>query len=223
MAKLFSENGATVIAADINEQNLEKIKEVENVVPMKLDVSSDENWASVVKTVKEKYGRIDILINNAGISSEKPANLVTEQDWLLMAKINSYGPFLGIKHVGEVMKEQKSGSIVNISSYTAIVGMGNNPYSASKGAIRATSRAAAAELAGYNVRVNTVFPGTIETPMVAALKEAKGALDMLVKGTPMQRLGQPEEVANAALFLASDEASYIAGAELVVDGGFSAR
>lgn len=223
MAKLFTENGATVIAADINEDNLKKIGELENVHPMKLDVSSDENWAQLVKDVKEKFGRIDILINNAGISSEKPAHLVTEQDWLLMQKINSFGPFLGIKHVGEVMKEQKAGSIVNISSYTAMIGMGNNPYSASKGAVRATSRAAAAELGAFNVRVNAIMPGTIETPMTDALKEAREALNMLVRMTPMQRLGQPIEVANAALFLASDEASYIAGAELVVDGGYAAR
>lgn len=101
--------------------------------------------------------------------------------------------------------------------------MGNNPYSASKGAVRATSKAAAAELGAYNVRVNAIFPGTIETPMTDALKESKQALDMLVKATPMQRLGQPHEVANAALFLASGEASYIAGAELVIDGGYSAR
>lgn len=223
MLELFIKNGATVIAADINEENLAKIGELENVIPKKLDVSSDENWAQVVKEVKEQFGRIDILVNNAGISSEKPAHLVTEQDWLLMQKINSFGPFLGIKHVGGVMKEQKAGSIVNISSYTALVGMGNNPYSASKGAVRATSKAAAAELAAYNVRVNAIFPGTIETPMTDALKEAKQQLDMLVRATPMQRLGQPHEVANAALFLASDEASYIAGAELVIDGGYSAR
>lgn len=99
-----------VIAADINDDNLAKISTLENVHAKKLDVSSDEIWAQVVQEVKEQFGRIDILINNAGVSSENPANLVTEQDWLLMQKINSFGPFLGIKHVGEVMKEQKSGS-----------------------------------------------------------------------------------------------------------------
>lgn len=223
MAKLFKANGATVIAADINEHNLEKIAALEHIHTKKLDVSSDENWATVVQEVKDEFGRIDILVNNAGISSEKALGQITEEDWLLLSKINSFGTFLGIKHVGNVMKEQQKGSIVNISSYTALIGMGNNAYSASKGAVRATSRAAAAELAPYQVRVNAIFPGTIETPMTDGLKEAKEALQMLVKATPMQRLGQPEEVANAALFLASDEASYIAGAELVIDGGYSAR
>lgn len=223
MAKLFASQGATVIAADINEDNLAKIAEVENVEGMKLDVSSDENWADLTKAVIEKYGRIDILINNAGISSEKTPDQITDADWNIMHKINSFGPFLGIKHVSKYMKEAGKGAIVNTSSYTAIIGSGFNHYSASKGSLRAIARAAAAELGSFNIRVNTVFPGVIETPMTAKLTEYKEAMDMLVRATPMQRLGQPEEVANAILFLASDEASYITGGELVIDGGYSAR
>lgn len=223
MAKLFSAEGATVIAADINEENLAKISELDNVEGMKLDVSNDENWAELTKTIVDKYGRIDILINNAGISSEKAPDQITDADWALMHKINSFGPFLGIKHVSKYMKEAGQGSIVNTSSYTAIIGSGLNHYSASKGSLRAIARAAAAELGSFNIRVNTVFPGVIETPMTANLMEYKAAMDMLVQATPMQRLGKPEEVANAILFLASDEASYITGGELVIDGGYSAR
>jgi len=223
MAKMFASEGATVIAADINEENLAKISELEQVEGMKLDVSSDENWAELTKSVVEKYGRIDILINNAGISSEKTPDQISDADWSLMHKINSFGPFLGIKHASKYMKEAGRGSIVNTSSYTAIIGSGFNSYSASKGSLRAIARAAAADLGQFNIRVNTVFPGVIETPMVAKLTEYKEAMEMLVRATPMQRLGQPEEVANAILFLASDEASYITGAELVIDGGYSAR
>lgn len=223
MAKLFASEGATVIAADINEDNLTKIAELDNVEGMKLDVSSDENWAEVTKAVVDKYGRIDILINNAGISSEKTPDQITEADWALMHKINSFGPFLGIKHASKYMKEAGQGSIVNTSSYTAIIGSGFNHYSASKGSLRAIARAAAAELGSYNIRVNTVFPGVIETPMTAKLTEYKAAMDLLVRATPMQRLGKAEEVAKAILFLASDEASYITGGELVIDGGYSAR
>ncbi|RST73031.1 SDR family oxidoreductase [Siminovitchia acidinfaciens] len=223
MAKLFASEGATVIAADINKDNLAKIAEIGNVEGMNLDVSSDVNWAEVTKAVYDKYGRIDILINNAGISSEKSPDQITEDDWCLLHKINSFGPFLGIKHVSKYMKEARKGSIVNTSSYTAIIGSGFNHYSASKGSLRAIARAAAADLGQFNVRVNTVFPGVVETPMVAKLTEYKEAMDALVRATPMQRLGQPEEVANAILFLASDEASYITGAELVIDGGYSAR
>lgn len=222
MAKRFSEEGATVIAADINEDNLKKVAS-DNVIPMKLDVTSDENWASLVADVIEKYGRIDILINNAGISTEKTVDQITAKDWEIIHKINSFGPFLGIKHVTPHMKEAKKGAIVNTSSYTALVGMSMDPYTASKGSLRATSRAAAATLGAYNIRVNAVFPGTIRTPMTDALTDAREAMEMLIKATPMQRLGEPEEVANAILFLASDEASYITGAELVIDGGYAAR
>ncbi|WP_223555024.1 MULTISPECIES: SDR family NAD(P)-dependent oxidoreductase [Lysinibacillus] len=223
MAKVFAKEGATVIAADINEENLAKISELENVEGMKLDVSSDDNWAVVTKAVADKYGRIDILINNAGISSEKDPDQISLADWTIMHNINAFGPFLGIKHTSKYMKEAGKGSIVNTSSYTAIIGAGLNAYTASKGSLRAIARAAATELGAYNIRVNTVFPGVIETPMTAKLSEAKETMNRLVRATPMGRLGQPEEVANAILFLASDEASYITGAELVIDGGYSAR
>ncbi|MEK5231609.1 SDR family oxidoreductase [Lysinibacillus sp. FSL K6-0232] len=223
MAKLFAEEGATVIAADINEENLAKISELDNVEGIKLDVSSDDNWAEVMEAIIAKYGRLDILINNAGISSEKDPEQISQADWTMMHNINAFGPFLGIKHAAKYMKEAGKGSIVNTSSYTAIIGAGFNAYTSSKGSLRAIARAAAAELGAYNVRVNTVFPGVIETPMTAQLSEAKEAMEMLVKATPMGRLGQPEEVAKAILFLASDEASYITGSELVIDGGYSAR
>lgn len=223
MARIFVKEGAIVIAADINEANLASISELDNVEGMKLDVASDQDWERVTKEIIEKYGRIDILVNNAGISSQKSPQDLTDQDWALMHKINSFGPFLGIKHVSKYMKEAGKGSIVNNSSYTAIIGSGFNAYSASKGSLRAIARAAAAELGKFNIRVNTVFPGVIETPMTANIGQFKEAMDALVRATPMGRLGQPEEVANAILFLASDEASYITGGELVIDGGYSAQ
>ncbi|ASK64029.1 tungsten formylmethanofuran dehydrogenase [Virgibacillus phasianinus] len=223
MAKLFADEGAIVIAADINEENLAKIAELDNVEGMRLDVSSNQDWAELTKAVVERYGRIDILVNNAGISSEKTSDQITDADWSLMHKINSFGPFLGIKHVSEYMKEAGKGSIVNTCSYTAIIGSGFNHYSASKGSLRAIARAAASDLGQFNIRVNTVFPGVVETPMTSKLSEAKDMMNMLVNATPMKRLGKPEEVASAILFLASDEASYITGGELVIDGGYSAR
>ncbi|WP_102692434.1 SDR family NAD(P)-dependent oxidoreductase [Rummeliibacillus pycnus] len=223
MVELFAKEGATVIAADINEENLAKISELDSVEGMKLDVTSDENWAELTKAIVEKHGRIDILINNAGISSQKSPDEITADDWALIHKINSFGPFLGIKHVKPYMKEAGKGSIVNTCSYTALIGSGTNSYTASKGSLRAISRAAAAELGKFNIRVNSVYPGVIETPMTANIGQFKEAMDMLIRATPMGRLGKPEEVANASLFLASDEASYITGAELVIDGGYSAQ
>jgi len=223
MVDLFSAEGATVIAADINEDALESANQKDNVIGMKLDVSSDEDWKNLAKEIKERFGKIDILVNNAGISSEKTFKDITVDDWNLMMKINSFGPFAGIKHIAPYMAEQKSGSIVNISSYTAQIGQGFNHYSASKGAVRALSRAAATQFGRQGVRVNALFPGIIETPMSQNLTEYKELLDQLIQATPLQRLGKPSDIADAALFLASEESAYITGAEIVIDGGFSAQ
>src|SRR5690625_454333 len=223
MVDLFSAEGATVIAADINEEALERANQKKNVVGMKLDVSSDDDWAQLAKEIKERFGKIDILINNDGISSEKSYKDITVDDWKTMLTINGFGPFAGIKHIAPYMAEQKKGSIVNISSYTAQIGQGFNHYSASKGAVRALSKAAATQFGKSGVRVNTLFPGIIETPMTQSLTEYKELLDQLIQATPLQRLGKPEDIAEAALFFASDASPYITGAELVIDGGFSAQ
>lgn len=224
MVRLFAAEGAKVVAADINEEALsQKWGSHDNVSTVRLNVTSDEEWAAAMKTVKDQFGKLDILVNNAGISTEKPMDAITIEDWRRLSDINGFGTFLGLKHALANMKDAKKGSIVNISSYTAMIGMGLNPYSASKGSVRAISRAAAAEYGQHGIRVNTVFPGVIETPMVKDLESSKAVLDMLIKATPLQRLGQPEDVAKAVLFLASDDAAYISGAELVIDGGYSAR
>ncbi|WP_042354503.1 SDR family NAD(P)-dependent oxidoreductase [Bacillus rubiinfantis] len=223
MVDLFSSEGAIVIAADINEAALEKANQKENVYGMKLNVASDEDWQALAKEVNDRFGKIDILVNNAGISSEKSFQEINLDDWQKMLAINGFGPFAGMKHVAPYMAAQKKGSIINISSYTAQIGQGYNHYSASKGAVRAISKAAATTFGWQGVRVNALFPGIIETPMTKGLSTSKELLGRLIQATPLQRLGKPEDIANAALFLASDESSYINGAELVIDGGFSAQ
>nr|WP_304214804.1 SDR family oxidoreductase [Fredinandcohnia onubensis] len=223
MVKLFSQEGAIVIAADINEASLEKISQLENVYGMKLNVASDEDWEVLAKEVNDRFGKIDILVNNAGISSEKPYQDINLDDWQKMLSINGFGPFAGMKHVAPYMAAKNSGSIINISSYTAQIGQGFNHYSASKGAVRAISKAAATTFGRNGVRVNALFPGIIETPMTQALSTSKELLGRLIQATPLQRLGKPSDIANTALFLASDESSYITGAEIVIDGGFSAQ
>ncbi|MCV9888594.1 SDR family NAD(P)-dependent oxidoreductase [Metabacillus halosaccharovorans] len=220
---LFSKEGAIVIAADINEEAPKKAEQNENVYGIKLNVASDEEWENVAKEVKDRFGKIDVLVNNAGISSEKTYQDINLEDWQKMLAINGFGPFAGIKHVAPYMAEQKSGSIVNISSYTAQIGQGFNHYSASKGAVRALSKAAATQFGRSGVRVNTLFPGVIETPMTQALTQYQELLNQLIQATPLQRLGKPQDIAQAALFLASEESSYITGAEIVIDGGFSAQ
>lgn len=223
MVDLFVQEGAIVVAADINDEALEKASQKENVYGMKLNVASDEEWEAFAKEVNDRFGKIDILVNNAGISSEKPYQEINLDDWQKMLSINGFGPFAGIKHVAPYMAAQNQGSIVNISSYTAQIGQGFNHYSASKGAVRALSKAAATTFGHQGVRVNTLFPGIIETPMTASLSTSKELLGRLIQATPLQRLGKPADIANAALFLASDESSYITGSELVIDGGFSAQ
>lgn len=190
---------------------------------MKLNVASDEDWKVLAKEVHDRFGKIDILVNNAGISSEKPFDQIDIEDWQKINSINGYGPFAGIKHIAPYMAAQKKGSIINISSYTALIGQGFNHYSASKGAVRALSKAAATTFGRQGVRVNTLFPGIIETPMTQALSTSKDLLDRLIQATPLQRLGQAIDIAQAALFLATDESSYITGSEIVIDGGFSAQ
>ncbi|MGG0668910.1 SDR family NAD(P)-dependent oxidoreductase [Sporosarcina koreensis] len=223
MVDLFSQEGAIVIAADINDEALEKASEKENVYGMKLNVASDEGWAAFAKEVNDRFGKIDILVNNAGISSEKPYQDINLDDWQKMLSINGFGPFAGMKHVAPYMAAQNQGSIVNISSYTAQIGQGFNHYSASKGAVRAISKAAATTFGRQGVRVNTLFPGIIETPMTESLSTSQELLGRLIQATPLQRLGKPADIANAALFLASDDSSYITGSELIIDGGFSAQ
>ncbi|OME87460.1 tungsten formylmethanofuran dehydrogenase [Paenibacillus sp. FSL A5-0031] len=223
MVNLFAQEGAIVIAADINEAALEMASQKQNVYGMKLNVASDDDWQALAKDVHDRFGKIDILVNNAGISSEKPYEQINIEDWQKMLSINGFGPFAGMKHVTPYMAAQKKGSIVNISSYTALIGQGFNHYSASKGAVRAISKAAATAFGRQGIRVNALFPGIIETPMTQALSTSKDLLDRLIQATPLQRLGQPDDIAQAALFLASDDSSYITGSELVIDGGYSAQ
>lgn len=218
----FQEEGATVIAADINEEAISNLSSDENVIGKKLDVTSEEDWKVLTDEVYNQYGKIDILVNNAGISTEITLDRLTYEDWERNSKINGFGAMLGMKYTIPYMQNKKKGSIVNLSSVTALVGMGLNAYTASKGSVRAITKAAATEYGKDGIRVNAVFPGVIETPMVEGLQESEQALAQINALTPMGRLGQPEEVANAICFLASDEASFITGAELTIDGGYSA-
>ncbi|WP_240375007.1 SDR family NAD(P)-dependent oxidoreductase [Bacillus piscicola] len=222
VARLFAAEGAVVVAADINEDALSTVSQEENIHGVKLDVTSDENWQQVIRDVEKEHGKIDILINNAGVTSEKTISEVDYKDWELLSRINGFGTMLGMKHTGPAMEKNGSGSIVNLSSVTSMIGMGLNSYSASKGSVRAISKAAAAQFGRNGVRVNAVFPGVIETPMSKGLESSASALERINRMTPLGRLGKPEEVANVLLFLASDEASYVTGAEIAIDGGYSA-
>lgn len=234
-AKLFAEEGAAVFFADLNEEGGRTVqKEIYDAGFeahfFKLDVTDEEAIISLVNDVKGKYGHIDILFNNAGIgygAKYKMASVVDADtnDWKSVLDINLNGVFYFTKHVLPVMIQQKSGSIINNSSAAGLVGQpGADAYTASKGAIISLTRVWAVTYGQYNIRVNCICPGSIDTPMMNAVLERKpDAKEFISKASPLGRLGKAEEIAQTALFLASEKAGYITGAIIPVDGGYTAR
>lgn len=227
-AQLFAEEGATVLITDLQEEKLKKVAETINASGGKAayivhDVSSQDSWKSVVKKVTEEFGTVHILINNAGISGSQVS--FEESSYVEFKKviaINLDSQYLGMQMVLPFLKENGGGSIVNISSIAGFVAFpGIHPaYGASKGGSRLLTKFGALNLAKMNIRVNSVHPGLIITPMTDATlnnEQGKG----MAATIPIGRFGRPEEVAKAVLFLASDDASYITGTELIVDGGYT--
>jgi NAD(P)-dependent dehydrogenase (short-subunit alcohol dehydrogenase family) len=193
------------------------------------DVTSEEDWRAAVTAVTGSFGRLDILVNNAGIVGNQ-LDLMTHSldDWRRILAVNLDGVFLGMRAVGPVMAGQGGGSIINISSIMGKVGMPNvTAYCASKGGVLMLTKAAAVEWAQLGIRVNSVHPGFIDTPMVSnALHASQNSNEMrsqIMAAHPLGRLGIPREIADAVVFLASNEASFMTGAELVVDGGYTAQ
>ncbi|MCB5261397.1 MAG: glucose 1-dehydrogenase [Candidatus Cloacimonetes bacterium] len=225
-AQLFAQEGAKLIISDIDLENLTILeKELSaagtQVIAIKHDVSSELDWAAVAKQAENAFGKVDILINNAGILGPDGIEATSLENWNKIIGVNQTGTWLGMKHIIPLMRKAGGGSIVNISSIYGLIGSGTSAaYQASKGAVRILSKTAAVEYAAEQIRVNTIFPGAIATPMVSeALTEED--LQGLLSAVPMKRIGKPIEVAYGALFLASIESSYITGAELVIDGGWT--
>lgn len=228
-AKLFLEEGARVLATDIDEDKLKLwVEEAQkNGLPVEYclhDVSLRGDWMIVVEKAIASFGKIDILVNNAGIFPPGATTLNTDQElWDKVIGTNLTGPFIGIQLCVPQMQKSGGGSIINIASVAGMVG-GNGPaYTASKGGLRLLSKDNAVEFAPYNIRVNSIYPGGVMTPMISFMTEMEGSDEMMKDMCPMGRVGEPIEIANAVLFLASDESSYTTGAELVIDGGVVAR
>jgi len=227
-ARLFAREGAKVIVADVLEAEgravADSIKSNSGEARFqRLDVASDKDWSATVAATLSAYGKIDILINNAGVSGSDPDRLSLET-WDRQMSINAKGVFLGMRAVIPQMQKAKSGAIVNISSISGITGQTfvHMGYNAAKGAVRTMTKAAAVQFARDGIRVNSVHPGlmpAMRTSVMSADPEVRAGM---LKAIPMRREGRIEEVANANLFLASDEASYITGIEMPVDGGFLA-
>jgi NAD(P)-dependent dehydrogenase (short-subunit alcohol dehydrogenase family) len=230
-ALALSKAGAKVLLADISKEDCEKVaEEIEKAggesLAVKCDVTNKKEVEEMVRTAVEKWGKLDILVNNAGIAQFFPFLEITEEDWSRTIDINLKGYFLCAQAAAKEMAKQKSGAIVNIASVAmGQVGVGFPNlahYCASKGGIVAMTEAMALELAPYNIRVNAVSPGAIETPMVDPLKQDPKTTEATLSRVPMRRFGKPEEVSNLVLFLASDDASYMTGSTVVVDGGWLA-
>jgi 3alpha(or 20beta)-hydroxysteroid dehydrogenase len=223
-ARVFVREGARVVLGDI----LPEVKDVaaalgDSAIGLTLDVTDEQSWRDAVAAGEERFGKIDILVNNAGILViDELANTTTETFRRIM-DVNALGCFLGMREVVPAIKRAGGGSIVNLSS---VEGLGGNrfliAYSGSKFAVRGMTKSAAIELARAGIRVNSVHPGGIDTPMVRAFAPDDETMKYVGKQVPMHRPGRPEEISEAVLFLASDEASYITGAELAVDGGATA-
>ena len=227
--RIFAREGAKVVIADIVEEEGRKLEAeiVESggdAVFMKLDVTSESDWAEAVEATVARYGKLDVLVNNAGVSGTHDADTMSTRAWDNFMDINAKGVFLGMKSVIPHMQAAGGGSIVNISSVSGIVGQSGNHmgYNASKGAVRTVTKSAAVQLAQDGIRVNSVHPGTMPPMRSSAVAQKQEDWSETLDSVPMGRRGRVEEVGNAVLFLASDEASYITGAELVVDGGLTA-
>ncbi len=228
--ELFVRMGARVVATDLQVEKLKLLGErlrPEGFVleAFRQDVSDEGQWQDLVDTVEERFGRIDILVNDAGVAGHlEPIELTGLETWQKTIDVNLKGSFLGMRAVIPVMKRSGGGSIVNVSSIAGITGMGGgNPYTASKGGLRLLSKGVALQSARDGIRVNSVEPGYILTPMLEQAVDRAVLREEVPASVPMGRIGRPEEIARAIAFLASDEASYITGADLIVDGGYTAR
>lgn len=229
-ARLFAREGArAVVVADIlDKEGAATVAEIEkaggHASYIHLDITDEAQWQAAVEKTVTSYGRLDVLVNNAGISGSAETDLYDTAAWDRLMGINATGVFLGMKYGIAAMKKSGGGSVINLSSISGIVGQGylHVGYNASKGAVRLITKAGAAQHGRDGVRVNSVHPGLMP-PMRTSGRTADPAMRAkTLKGVPMGRAGEVDEVAHAILFLASDDASYITGTELVVDGGWTA-
>ena len=223
--------GAKVVVADISLEDCQKVvdeikKAKGEAMAVKCDVTKKEDIDNMVKAAVGKWGKVDILVNNAGICQFKPFLELTEEEWNRTININLRGYFLCAQACAKEMAKQKSGVIVNVASVAmGQVGIGFQNlahYCASKGGIVAMTEALALELAPYNIRVNAISPGMIETPMIDPIKSDPKVMAATLAQVPMHRVGKPEEVSNLVLFLASEVSSYMTGSTVVIDGGWLA-
>jgi NAD(P)-dependent dehydrogenase (short-subunit alcohol dehydrogenase family) len=225
----FINEGAKVVISDIQDaKGAEVERELRalgaDAIYLHHDVSNEASWKEVLAKIKSRYGGLDILFNNAGIGDTKNIEETSMEDYLKTISVTQNSVFLGMKLAADLLKKSKYASIINTSSIFGISGgFGASPaYHAAKGAVRLMTKTAALGWATQGIRVNSVHPGFIDTPILGDAKETEFG-KVLLQVTPMNRLGLPEEVAAGVAYLASDDASFVTGSELVIDGGYLAR
>ncbi len=228
----LAEEGARVMMTDINlekvRQQAEKIDA--NAAFLKLDITEEEEWISVLDETVKRFDRLDILVNSAGMVLIADVEQITLEDWRKVHAVNLDGTFLGCKHGVRVMKEFGAGSIINLSSVSGMIGGFNlAAYNSSKGAVRMLTKSVALHCAraGYGIRCNSIHPTFIETPMLESMildsPDPEKARQTLVRQVPLRRIGKPDDVANMIVYLASDESTFVTGTEMVIDGGVIAQ
>ena len=223
-ARMFVDEGAKVILGDVlDSEGTEVASSIgDDAAYVHLDVTSESDWQAAVDEATSRYGKLDVLVNNAGIFRLSPIEALSKDEWSLIIDVNQTGVFLGMRSVIAAMKDAGGGSVINVSSIDGLIGSANSlAYVASKFAVRGMTKVAALELGKYGIRVNSIHPGGIMTPMVTDALPAE-AVEGMFQAMPLGRIGQPEEVAELAKWLASDLASYSTGSEFVIDGGWTA-
>ncbi|NIB41609.1 glucose 1-dehydrogenase [Pseudomaricurvus alkylphenolicus] len=233
----LADEGARVAVADINADAAESLAfELRagghSAIAIEQDVTDEQRWVTALEQCAEQLGSLNVLINNAGIALIGNVEDASLADWQTTHRVNNDAVFLGTREAIKLMSQSGGGSIINVSSIEGIIGEPLLPaYNASKGAVRVFTKSAALHCAsrGYNIRVNSLHPGYISTPMVSSAMDSLNAAEAhafqqrIVQNIPLGALGEPVDIANAALFLASDESRYMTGAELIIDGGYTAR
>jgi len=228
----LAEEGALVMMTDINhEEGLQQAEKLgANATFLKLDITEEEEWISVLDETVKRFDRLDILVNSAGMVLIADVEQITLEDWRKVHAVNLDGTFLGCKHGVRVMKEFGAGSIINLSSVSGMIGGFNlAAYNSSKGAVRMLTKSVALHCAraGYGIRCNSIHPTFIETPMLESMildsPDPEKARQTLVRQVPLRRIGKPDDVANMIVYLASDESTFVTGTEMVIDGGVIAQ
>jgi len=223
--RLFAAEGATVYLTDVlDEDGAATAASIGDAATyLHHDVRHEDEWTSIVDQIVAEHGRLDVLVNNAGIFRVMPTVFTTEEDYRQVIDINQVGTFLGMKAVITTMVGADAGSIINISSVAGLQGAaGTLAYSASKWAVRGMTKVAAKEVAPFGVRVNSVHPGIIDTPMMSEASPGATIVERVVQAIPMGHVAEADDVARLVLYLASDESRYSTGSEFVVDGGMTA-